>query len=182
MAGRKPIPASLINPRKHKVNLKELEKRKMIEESMGVESKLRVPKHLSPLAKKEWRRVVKLYRQMESDILNDLDTTALAMYCESWATYQKALVDVSNLETLISDDEAEQKRIDKALNIMERQVNVVKGMSELLCITPVGRARMGMAKKDKPTPLEIMMGEKVALSGSLKGKENEDDELQELYS
>lgn len=35
-------------------------------------------------------RVVKLYRQLDTPIINDLDISALTAYCESVAIYQKA--------------------------------------------------------------------------------------------
>ena len=88
---------------------------------------------------------MKLYKQMDARILNDLDVTALAMYAEAVAMYQTAQKQWVQVQTLVSSNKASQKLLDKIRTIMNDQVKVVTTLSEQLCLTPVGRARMGVA-------------------------------------
>ena len=145
MTGRLPTPAELQDKKKMKKNEKDLDCRKAVEKSFHVVDKLSCPSYLSPLAKKEWKRVMKLYKQMDARILNDLDVTALAMYAEAVAMYQTAQKQWVQVQTLVSSNKASQKLLDKIRTIMNDQVKVVTTLSEQLCLTPVGRARMGVA-------------------------------------
>ena len=145
MTGRLPTPAELQDKKKMKKNEKDLDCRKAVEKSFQVVDKLSCPSYLSPLAKKEWKRVMKLYKQMDARILNDLDVTALAMYAEAVAMYQTAQKQWVQVQTLVSSNQASQKLLDKIRTIMNDQVKVVTTLSEQLCLTPVGRARMGVA-------------------------------------
>lgn len=145
MTGRLPTPAELQDKKKMKKNEKDLDCRKAVEKSFQVVDKLSCPSYLSPLAKKEWKRVMKLYKQMDARILNDLDVTALAMYAEAVAMYQTAQKQWVQVQTLVSSNKASQKTLDKIRTIMNDQVKVVTTLSEQLCLTPVGRARMGVA-------------------------------------
>lgn len=145
MTGRLPTPAELQDKKKMKKNEKNLDCRKAVEKSFQVVDKLSCPSYLSPLAKKEWKRVMKLYKQMDARILNDLDVTALAMYAEAVAMYQTAQKQWVQVQTLVSSNKASQKLLDKIRTIMNDQVKVVTTLSEQLCLTPVGRARMGVA-------------------------------------
>ena len=157
MTGRKPIPANLINADNHKKSKEEIERRRKIEEGLKSTSTLRVPSYLSDEAKKEWRRLIKLYRLMDADILSDLDANALTIYCEAFAIYKKAHEVWVQTQKVVSRDEEAQKILDKTFNIMEKQSRIMAKFSEQLCLTPVGRARMGMAKKDEPSALEKML-------------------------
>ena len=47
------------------------------------------PKWLDDTAKKEFKRLVKLYK--EADIFNDLDLTNLGIYCQYYSQYLNAL-------------------------------------------------------------------------------------------
>lgn len=145
MTGRLPTPAELQDKKKMKKNEKDLDCRKAVEKSFQVVDKLSCPSYLSPLAKKEWKRVMKLYKQMDARILNDLDVTALAMYAEAVAMYQTAQKQWVQTQALVSSNKASQKLLDKIRTIMNDQVKVVTTLSEQLCLTPVGRARMGVA-------------------------------------
>lgn len=86
--GRKPRPLKLVDNGKNRHTKDTMENRENGEPT-GCSDKLKPPKSLSPEAKKEWKRVVKLYRQLDTPIINDLDISALAAYCESVAIYQK---------------------------------------------------------------------------------------------
>lgn len=107
-------------------------------------SKLACPKTLSPLARKEWKRVMRLYKTMEASILCDLDITSLSMYCEAYATWQTAQniwIELSAKEKLTQREEA---KLMRNIKLMNTQTQIVTRLAEQLCLTPVGRIRMGM--------------------------------------
>lgn len=149
LSGRKPIPASLLDPAEHKKSKDEIESRQKIEQSLKTSSKLTCPKYLSIAAKKEWRRVIKLYRGLDVDVLCDLDISALVIYCEAWSIYKQAQsVWAKYIENLQSNPETKTRMPEKYFTIMKEQSKIINSVSEQLCLTPVGRARMGMMKKD----------------------------------
>ena len=150
-AGRKPIPAEAIDNLSHKKNSEEIAMRKEIEAKLKTKAKLTVPKYLTDEAKKEWRRIMRLYNQMELKILNDLDITALVMYCEATAIYKKAQETWAKVNQVVSGNDAGQKMLDKTFTTMEKQSKIISKLAEQLCLTPVGRARIGNAhSKNKP--------------------------------
>lgn len=147
LGGRKPIPASLIDPAEHKKAKEEIEARRDMEDALTTTSKLSCPKYLSDSAKKEWRRVIKLYKGLDVDILCDLDISALVIYCEAWAVYRKAQETWAKVKQVVAANPEAQRILDKCFVLMEKQSKIINNMSEQLCLTPVGRARMGMMAK-----------------------------------
>lgn len=121
-------------------------------------NKLSCPSYLSNIAKKEWRRVMKLYRLMDANILSDLDVTALVMYCEAWAVYKTAQEQWTKLQVVATTNPASQRVIDTCIDTMNKQAQVVSKLSEQLCLTPVGRARMGInpARNKQDALLDFM--------------------------
>lgn len=157
---RPPKPPHLIDNSKFKKSNEELEERKESWNKLKTTSILRVPTHLTPEAKKEWRRVMKLYNQMEVDILSDLDRQALIMYCEATAIYKKAQETWSKLQQVVTPNRDGQRMLDDTFRIMERQTKLITSLSDQLCLTPVGRARMGMnatKAKDEIDPFTALM-------------------------
>lgn len=160
--GRKPMPPALVDKKVYKKNNDELAAREESWEKMKTTKVLRVPKHLTPEAKKEWRRVMKLYNLMEVDILSDLDQQALIMYCEATAIYKKAQEQWAKLQQVATTNPDGQKLIDNIFRTMERQTKIISSLSEQLCLTPVGRARMGMnaTKAEDDDPLLKLLQKK----------------------
>lgn len=144
MTGRKPTPAALIDPAEHKKSAYDIEKRKLIESRLLTGNKLACPAKLSPAAKKEWQRVVKQYRKMGVDILCDLDRPLLTMYCEAMAIYNKAQETWIKYQAVVATNAEAQRILDKSFAAMNKQSNIVRGLAEQLCLSPVGRARMGV--------------------------------------
>ena len=66
--GRKPRPLKLVDNGKNRHTKDTMENRENGEPT-GCSDKLKPPKSLSPEAKKEWKRVVKLYRQLDTPII-----------------------------------------------------------------------------------------------------------------
>lgn len=150
--GRKPTAASLVDKKDFKKSGDEIQQRVVIESALvDTDAKLKCPKELSPAAKKEWKRIIKLYQKLESRILCDLDITALAMYCEAVAVYQKAQETWTKYGFVVSSNSQAQNMMDKCLKIMNEQTRIISSLSEQLCLTPVGRARMGLMKQKEDT-------------------------------
>ena len=161
-SGRKPHLSVLKDNAKDRHTKAELEARAEAEVS-GAEAKLRPPKELSKVARAEWRRIVRLYRQLDHDVINDLDITLLAAYCESVAVYKAAEAKYQE-EPLARFDYDGMKWIENPyLKIMDNASKQIAKAAEQLCLSPVGRARMGVlaAKKQKAAdPMEQWLARK----------------------
>ena len=146
MNGRKPKPLAADGEKKrHRANAELIERERS--EPVGAPDALVPPKELSEEARKEWRRVVRLYRQLNYSIANDLDRGVLAAYCESWAILQKAMVEYQTQPLVVLTKD----RLDTNpyVKIIDREGANIAKFSELLCLSPVGRARMGTAKANR---------------------------------
>lgn len=161
MTGRKPTPAKAIDRKEMHHTKDEIRARSIAEDKVKTADKLEPPSGMSSVAKKEWKRIMGLYRQMEADILNDLDISALMMYCEAYAVYRKAEKVWVNFSKLKDPSDTDYKIFNRARVQMNDQVKVVCQLSEQLCLTPVGRARMGIAmakKKEQSSLAKLFQG------------------------
>jgi P27 family predicted phage terminase small subunit len=159
--GRKPTPASLIDHQVFKKSAKVIEARKEVESKLTSTALLKCPSYISSEAKKEWKRIMKLYRKMEADILSDLDIMALVMYCEATAIYKEAQSVWAKYGKVVASNPEAQRVLDKTFITMEKQTKIVSSLSEQLCLTPVGRARMGMnaVNQKEPNKLEQLLAD-----------------------
>jgi P27 family predicted phage terminase small subunit len=159
LTGRKPLPASLVDATDLKRSKEEIRVRKKAEAKLNTTAELKCPKYVSDEARKEWNRLMKLYKAMETNILSDLDITALVMYCEATAIYKKAHEVWTKYNAVVASNPEAQRVLDKCFYTMERQTKIVNQLAEQLCLTPVGRARMGMAaiKNNGPSELEKLL-------------------------
>lgn len=144
--GRKPVPISVINEDTKKGMSKNRQKTRENFESGQCDDTFKPPKGLSKAAKKEWNRIIRLYKQLDRKVLNDLDQMLLAAYCESAAIYKAAEEAYQNYP--IIDGEGKE---NPHLRIMWREGANIAKYAEQLCLSPVGRARMGVlaAKKEE---------------------------------
>jgi len=170
MRGAKPKPAALRDPKDDKVSKKDHQKRLDMEKALrGNDPKLRPPKWLSKEGKKEFRRLIKIYKSLPVQILSDLDTTMLAQYCQAYSVYQSAMktrekliiqdfsVDGKEEESQLDFEDRIDREQQKLVNRMNNQTKIMNKLSEALCITPVGRARMGIMvthKTDKDNKVQ----------------------------
>lgn len=160
MTGRKPLPAKLIDPADHKKSKEEIEARVAVESGLKTTSFLKCPRFLSPDAQKEWRRVMKLYKQMDSDILCDLDRMAMIAYCEAVSMYNKAQETWARYGQIVAANPEAQRVLDKCRAVMKEQTKIITSLSEQLCLTPVGRARMGMGSvRKEPSAIDKFLAE-----------------------
>jgi len=160
MTGRKPQPYGLIDNKERRLTKLELEERKECEPT-GCSAVLRCPHNLSKEAKKEWRRIIKLYNELDIDILNDLDKTALIMYCEAVSVYKAAQDEWVRLKQIFEITQNKKIKLNSAITAMNEQTKVITSLSEQLCLTPVGRARMGVARskqKEESNPMAQFAG------------------------
>ena len=141
--GRTPKLTVLDGERKSHLTKAEIEARTN-GEPKGCVDDLTPPEFLSAVAKTEWERVVELYRQLDNAIVNNLDMNTLAAYCECVAVYRDAEEQYQKLP-LISYDDKGRAVENPYLAIMRKEGLNILRYSEQLCLTPVGRARMGMA-------------------------------------
>lgn len=164
MKGAKPKPAALRDPKESKVSKKDHQKRLDMEKALrGNDPKLRPPKWLSKEGKKEFRRLIKIYKSLPVQILSDLDTTMLAQYCQAYSVYQSAMkkreklmdqefsIDSKTDESQIDFEDRIDREQQKLVTRMNSQTKIMNKLSEALCITPVGRARMGIMVTHKTT-------------------------------
>ena len=157
MTGRKPYPISLItatNDKKHATK-NELKSRDKKEPKLD-SARLTCPKHLDVVSKKEWRRIVKLYRQLDNPIVTDLDKTALEVYCENFSIFRTAMQEIKD-SALLYKDRAGEARRNPYVIIANQASDQMKKYGEVLLLDPVSRARSSLAKNKKPedmTPIE----------------------------
>src|SRR5512137_1814077 len=113
-------------------------------------SELKCPAHLCPAARKEWKRLVKLYQELEEPIITDLDVHALEIYCETLVTYRKATQKVREFsEVYTSRTDPSRPRINPWFSIAADAANQMKKFSDILLMDPVSRAKVGLAKTRK---------------------------------
>lgn len=142
--GRKPKLSLVMGERPHRSN-KEIRAR-AANQPTGCDARFDPPQELSPVALKEWTRVVELYTQLDSEVLNDLDLSILAAYCECVAIFKGAQREYQKIALYGRDKETNQRIENPYLKIMHKAGEAMAKYAEQLCLTPVGRARMGIAK------------------------------------
>ena len=148
MKGRKPHPFQVMTTKNDKNHLanNELNGRKKNEPKPN-SSRMTCPSHLCDDAKKEWRRIIKIFKGMEGEVLTDLDVNALEIYCESLITYRKAMLKVrETAEVFASKTDPTRPRKNPWLTVANEAATQVKKYGEILCLDPVSRARVGLAK------------------------------------
>ena len=139
------LSAKMIDAKEAKVAYEKIETRCSIETRLALSKPPECPDYLSPIAREEWERMTKLYFELnDAKILSTLDYGALAMYCEAWSQWrdnQKIYKKLSRKKTRTSE---ENNILDKAIRIMNRQCEITCKLASQLCLTPMGRAKMGL--------------------------------------
>jgi P27 family predicted phage terminase small subunit len=152
--GRKPILAVIDGRRPHRS--KDEVQARVDAEPRGCKATFKAPKEMSPDARKEWRRVVALYKQLDSEVLNDLDLSVLSAYCESVAIYRKAQEQYQKFPLYGKNLDTGQPVENPYIKIMNREGQNVVRYAEQLCLSPVGRARMGLAREKREAAQDPM--------------------------
>lgn len=150
---KKAMPISLVSSNSRKTKA-EIAARTSAEPG-GCSAVLAPPTNLSKAARAEWKRLIGLYRQLDTDVINDLDINLLAAYCESSAIFKAAQKKYKE-EDLVVYNKSGTPIENPYLTIMRKEAANMAKHSELLCLSPVGRARMGLAvvkKQDENDPM-----------------------------
>ena len=146
MPGRRPHPIELleINNDKRHLTKAEIEKRKAAEPKIKANT-LRCPGHLTELEQKEWRRIIRLYKQIDTNILCDLDSNNLEMYVVAFVRWKKAQEKIRTTSEILSSGtnafENPWIGIEK-----DARAACIK-LSSLLMLDVVSRARVGNKKE-----------------------------------
>lgn len=181
MAGRKAIPVSLKDEEQQiDIGASRIAAQKAATPRIKT-SRLICPSDLTEGAKKEWRRVVKLYRECEIDVFNDLDQETLKSYCAAvdirtqlyhkWTVEQKCELLVekevkrASVKTSASGHPLEgrtgqtnEKVVNPILRELDRYANTIRILAEQLALTPVGRAAYAVrTEKANRSPAEEFM-------------------------
>ncbi len=140
MAGRKPTPTAL------KVLRGNPGRRPLPEhEPQPPEFKtFEPPKHLSTVARKEWRRVVPIL--VESQLLTEADITALGAYCESFAMWVEAQAKIREHGLLVMTPNKIPIQSPYVSIANKSLANMCKFLSEF-GLTPASRTRLTVAPK-----------------------------------
>ena len=120
MSGRKAKPAATIDRGKHKKSAEEIESRIEVEELIAPQQDIRMPKGLSLVAKRKFKEIVRLFESADLNLMTQLDTSMLMVYCEAYAIYttgQKIWAKNSK-ETMSADEFI---KLEKVLTIMDKQ-------------------------------------------------------------
>jgi len=158
LTGRKPSLTVLEGKRTHRTAKEN--KIRAASEPKGCDAFFTPPAEISADAKKEWDRIVGLYKQLNSEVLNDLDLSVLAAYCEAVAIYKKAEAEYQKIPIVVKDTGTGKVIENPFLKIMNKQGFYIAKYAEQLCLSPVGRARLGVAKAKaatKPTGIAAFM-------------------------
>ena len=148
MKGRKPYPFQVMEATNDKNRLTKAQLEGRANKQPKIKSSaLKCPRHMSLPAQKEWKRIVKLYKELEEPIMSDLDVNALEIYCEALVTYRKAMQKVRETsEVYISKTDQNKPKKNPWLSVANEAAMQMKKYGEILLLDPVSRARVGLAK------------------------------------
>lgn len=178
--GRKAIPAALKDNERYK-DIGAIARQQELTPKVS-SSELKVPPELTAGAKKEWRRIVKLYKTLDVEVLNDLDIAVFTTYCaevditqrlySAWTSGKCELITTATatgsstkatpsgkpLEGKFS--ESKKQIVNPLLREYNRHAQTVRILAEQLALTPAGRAAYAVRKdKENRSPAEDFMGD-----------------------
>lgn len=99
------------------------------------------PKWLNDVAKKEWRRVAKIFAE-EGKEFTDKDLKALEAYCINYAKWQRCeqIIDEKGYSMEVGDNGYEQQRPE--VSIANKAQAELRAWAKELGLTPAARQRM----------------------------------------
>lgn len=114
----------------------------------------RAPADLSPTAKKHWRKVV---RQLaDAGVMTDIDTHALAMYCEAFTRYRFAMCKISKEGPIIHTKTGYPIQ-HPAMGVLNKAFDQMRAILTEFGMTPSSRTRVQVAEAADDDPLGDMM-------------------------
>jgi P27 family predicted phage terminase small subunit len=161
--GRKPSIMNILDPSSAHLSLEKAKEKATITNLIKTgelkENTLTAPSYLTKEGKKEWNALMKLYKKMSLNILDELDIQAISSYVEAKANWKagmriwKSLVEKygDNIHFLKRED---QKNVDDLKKRIDNADSKMLSLSEVLCLSPIGRARMSIALANKGLKLD----------------------------
>lgn len=110
----------------------------------------RCPAHLSPVARKEWRRLATPL--FEAGILTLADRAAMAAYCQCYARWVEAEEKLAETPMLLKTPSGYVQQ-SPWLGIANRQLELMGRYMAELGLTPAARARVAVAERPGETPV-----------------------------
>ena len=99
------------------------------------------PKHLTPEARKEWRRVSR--ELLDKNLLQVVDRAALAAYCQNWARWVQAENEMAAPEFhLIETTDKGYQYISPWLNVANQALKQMRSFLTEFGLTPASRTRI----------------------------------------
>jgi P27 family predicted phage terminase small subunit len=144
--GRKPVPTKLKllsgNPGKRPLNEHEPEPERKLP---------RPPAHLSPAAKREWRRVGRLLLTL--GLVSDLDRGALAAYCQAWGRWVEAEESLKRYGVVVKSPSGFPMQ-SPFLAIANKAMEQMRQFLGEFGMTPASRTRVHADPPAAPDPLD----------------------------
>lgn len=111
------------------------------------------PKHLSPEAKKEWRRISK--ELIAVGLLTLVDRAALAAYCQTWARWVEAeeKINTPGFETVCSTDKG-YEHVNPWVQVSNSALKQMKAFLTEFGLTPASRSRIVVAQPKEEDPFD----------------------------
>lgn len=149
MAGRKPkVTGSGHRTKKEKSAYEEMT------ESLRTPSTMPCPKWLTKQGQQIFRKLKKQYNEMPGNPLCNLDITPLAVLANAMDIYieaHKEFVEGGSQLTVTQISKGSEKEvINPLVKTMNEQAAIVAKLSDQLCLTPIGRMRMGVNASKTP--------------------------------
>ena len=157
MAGRKPRPTAIKilegEPNKDRINLNE-PKPKL--------SRPTCPKHLSGVARYEWRRIVPELEAL--GLLTQIDKAALAAYCQAYGRWVIAERKLSELASMSPDKMAYLYKtvsgnliINPLLSVANKALEQMHKFLIEFGMTPASRSKINVSKQESDDPLDKLL-------------------------
>ena len=105
----------------------------------------RCPPHMSPVARKEWRRLAPVLHEV--GVLTVVDRAALAAYCQSYARWVEAEEKLRETPMLLKTPSGHVQQ-SPWLSVANKQLEVMGRFMTELGMTPVARARLALSAGD----------------------------------
>jgi P27 family predicted phage terminase small subunit len=157
--GRKAIPIELqlINGNKNRLTKSEIEARRSAEQRLKPKAdRIRPPAWLSPVAKREFKRIVKEMDGLE--VLTNVDVNVLALYCDAYAAYVDCtrIIEDEGLMVEYTNKAAETNKVPHPLLTKKKQLaEQMKALATEMGLTPASRAKLAMPRQDEKEPTEF---------------------------
>lgn len=139
MRGRKPTPSALKGRRRE-------------DEPVPPDALPRCPAHLSAVARKEWRRLVKPLHDM--GVLSTTDRAALAAYCQAWARWVEAEEQLQKTPVLLKTPSGYVQQ-SPWLSVANKQLEIMGRYMGELGLTPASRSRVSAGQNGSSEPLVL---------------------------